>query len=65
MFDLGLELVERYGSPYLTLHRTDLHNAIAQALLREKPDAIHLAHRCIGLRKPPTMSSFNLRASRR
>ena len=49
MFDLGMELVERYGSPYLTLHRSDLHDAIARALLREKPDAIHLAHKCIGL----------------
>ena len=49
MFDLGMESVERYGSPYLTLHRGDLHDAIAQALLREKPDAIHLGHKCIGL----------------
>ena len=49
MFDLGSELVERYGSPYLTLHRSDLHNAIAQAVLHEKPDAIHLGHKCIGL----------------
>ena len=49
MFDLGMESVERYGSPYLTLHRCDLHDAIARALLREKPDAIHLGHKCIGL----------------
>jgi len=49
MFDLGLESIERYGSPYLTLHRSDLHNAIAQALLHEKPDAVHLGHKCIGL----------------
>lgn len=49
MFDLGMESVERYGSPYLTLHRSDLHDAIARALLRENPDAIHLAHKCIGL----------------
>ena len=49
MFDLGMESVERYGSPYLTLHRSDLHDAIARALLQEKPDAIHLGHKCTGL----------------
>ena len=37
----------------LTLHRCDLHDAIAQALLREKPDAIHLGRKCIGLAQTP------------
>ena len=49
LFDLGVESVERYGSPYITIHRGDLHGVIAQALLREKPDAIHLGCRCVGL----------------
>lgn len=49
LFDLGLELVERYGFPYITIHRGDLHGVIARALLREKPDAVHLGCKCVGL----------------
>jgi salicylate hydroxylase len=49
LFDLGVESVERYGSPYITIHRGDLHNVIAQALLREKPKAVHLGHKLVGL----------------
>jgi salicylate hydroxylase len=49
LFDLGVESVERYGFPYMTIHRGDLHGVIAQALLRAKPGAIHLNRKCIGL----------------
>src|SRR5271168_2773052 len=42
VFELGLESVERYGSPYITVHRGDLHDVLAQALLNAKPDSIHL-----------------------
>jgi salicylate hydroxylase len=49
LFDLGLESVERYGFPYITIHRGDLHSVIAQALLKAKPGAIHLNRKCIGL----------------
>jgi 2-polyprenyl-6-methoxyphenol hydroxylase-like FAD-dependent oxidoreductase len=48
-FDLGMESVERYGSTYITIHRGDLHSVIAQALTREKPDAIHLKHKLVRL----------------
>ena len=48
-FDLGMESVERYGSTYITIHRGDLHSLIAQALTREKPDAIHLGHKLVRL----------------
>src|SRR5277367_6047671 len=44
LFDLGMESVERYGFPYITIHRGDLHGVIAQALMQAKPDAIHLSH---------------------
>jgi salicylate hydroxylase len=53
VFDLGVESVTRYGSPYITIHRGDLHNVIAQALMREKPAAVHLGHKCAGLRQAP------------
>ena len=53
LFDLGLESVERYGFPYITIHRGDLHGVIAQALLEAKPDAIHLGRKCVGLAQTP------------
>jgi salicylate hydroxylase len=49
LFDLGMESVERYGFPYITVHRGDLHGVIAQALLQAKPGAIHLGRKCVGL----------------
>jgi salicylate hydroxylase len=49
VFDLGMESVQRFGFPYLTLHRGDLHGVLAQAVMRAKPDAIHLNRRCVGV----------------
>ena len=49
LFDLGMESVERYGVPYLTLHRGDLHGVLAQTFEQAKPGAIHLDRRCVGL----------------
>jgi len=53
LFDLGMESVERYGYPYITIHRGDLQGVIAQAVLKEKPDAIHLNRRCVGIEQTP------------
>jgi salicylate hydroxylase len=53
LFDLGMESEARYGFPYITIHRGDLHHVIAQALLRQKPDAVHLNRKCVGLRQTP------------
>jgi salicylate hydroxylase len=44
LFDLGAQSVERYGFPYLTIHRGDLHTTLANALRELQPDAIHLDH---------------------
>jgi salicylate hydroxylase len=49
LFDLGLESVERYGYPYITIHRGDLHSVIAQGLEEVRPGAIHLNRKCVGL----------------
>jgi salicylate hydroxylase len=49
LFDLGVHSVERYGFPYITIHRGDLHDAIAAGVRREKSDAIHLGRKCIGI----------------
>src|SRR6202023_2613527 len=48
LFDLGLESVERYGFPYITIHRGDLHGVIAQAVLQAKPGAITSGRKCVG-----------------
>src|SRR5215475_12016442 len=53
LLDLGMESVERYGFPYITIHRGDLHGVIAQALLDAKPGAIHLNRKCVGLTQTP------------
>jgi salicylate hydroxylase len=44
LFDLGVQSVERYGFPYVTVHRGDLHTVLADALRAIRPQAIHLDH---------------------
>src|SRR5271169_4613099 len=53
LFDLGTESVERYGFPYITIHRGDLHAVIAQAVLQAKPGSIHLNRKCTGIKQTP------------
>jgi salicylate hydroxylase len=49
LFDLGMESVGRYGYPYITIHRSDLHAVIARELEKARPGAIHLSRKCVGL----------------
>ena len=63
LFDLGAQSVARYGSPYITIHRGDLHDLIARALLREKPGAIHLGRKCIGLVQLPDCVELEFEAA--
>ena len=49
LFDLGAESIARYGFPYLTVYRPDLLSVLADAVRREKPDAIHLGAKVTGL----------------
>ena len=44
-FDLGAIAQERYGSPHIFMHRGDLQAAFADAIRRERPDAIRLGRR--------------------
>ena len=48
-FDLGAIARERYGAPHVLMHRGDLQAALADAIRREKPDAIRLGCRVAGL----------------
>src|SRR5262245_28575229 len=49
LFDLGAVSIERYGFPYMMFHRGDLHAVLLQAIKREKPDAVHVNRKCIGV----------------
>src|SRR5262245_34599772 len=49
LFDLGAVSVERYGFPYMMLHRGDLHGVLVDAIRRQKPDALRLNRKCVGL----------------
>ena len=50
LFDLGSQSVERYGYPYLTMHRGDLHRVLVDAVKAARPDAIQLGVRVEGVR---------------
>lgn len=45
LFDLGLESIQRYGYPYLMLHRADLLCVLVDAVRAYKPNAIHLGYK--------------------
>jgi salicylate hydroxylase len=49
LFDLGATSVARYGFPYITMHRGDLHAVLAAAVRTAKPDAICLGKRCVAV----------------
>src|SRR4051812_14328922 len=59
LFDLGTQSVERYGFPYVTIHRGDLHDALADALRAIKPDAIHLDHHFQGVEQEAAAVKLN------
>lgn len=45
----GAESEERYGSPFLAVHRADLQNVLVEAVRAAKPDAIQLSSRCVSV----------------
>jgi len=44
-FERGEGLTERYGAPYVQIHRADLHDALARAVLAHDPECLLLGHR--------------------
>ena len=48
LFDLGPESVARYGHPYLTMYRPDLHGLLVEAVEAAQPGAIRLGAKCTG-----------------
>ncbi len=49
LFDLGAVSVERFGFPYMMFHRGDLHMTLLDAIRRERPGAIQLDRKCVGV----------------
>jgi salicylate hydroxylase len=45
LFDLGTQSREIYGYPYFTLHRADLHRALAEGVAALSPDTIRLGEK--------------------
>lgn len=43
---LGAECAQRYGAPYYTFHRVDLHRVLLDLIPRPR---VHLDHRCAGV----------------
>ncbi|HVZ51041.1 MAG TPA: FAD-dependent monooxygenase [Pseudolabrys sp.] len=48
LFDLGRDCIERFDAPYWCVHRGDIHNVLRDAVLAQKPDAIHLSRQATG-----------------
>src|SRR5215470_4139464 len=51
LFDLGAMSVERYGYPYITVHRGDLQMLLADAISSRREGAIRLGHTCVDLQQ--------------
>lgn len=51
LFDLGAESVERFGYPYYTVYRADLHRILAEAVIRLDSRAIVLGEKCVDVRQ--------------
>jgi len=53
-FDLGDKSIERFGTPHLMLHRSDLHGLLSNAVRALKPDAITLSKCCVDVSSTDT-----------
>uniref|UniRef100_UPI0039EE9D1A FAD-dependent monooxygenase n=1 Tax=Bordetella sputigena TaxID=1416810 RepID=UPI0039EE9D1A len=51
LFDLGAESISRYGYPYLTIYRADLHAVLVDAVRAMDPLAIELNARVVSTRQ--------------
>src|SRR5262245_10381745 len=65
LFDLGVVSEQRYGAPYLFIHRADLHGLLVEAVRASTPQAIHLQARCIGVEQDAGGVTLMLQDGRR
>ena len=45
----GSDALERFGSPYMLMHRGDLHALLAEAVTAHDPSAIRLSSQCLAV----------------
>ena len=60
LFDLGVVSEQRYGAPYIFIHRADLHRVLAEALQAQAPNAIRLNARCVGVEQDASAVTLRL-----
>jgi len=65
MLSLGKTVVEKYGYPYLTVYRPDMHGALADRVRALKPSAIHLDSGVAGLAQDAQGVELQLRNGQR
>jgi len=58
LFDLGTHSRELYGYPYFTVHRADLHQALAACVLAKSPDAIRLGEKVVSVEQRDGMAQI-------
>jgi salicylate hydroxylase len=64
LFDLGVVSEQRYGAPYIFIHRADLHRILADALQVQIRDGIHLNARCVGVEQDADAVTLRLEDGR-
>lgn len=65
MLSLGKTVIEKYGYPYLTVYRPDLHQSLADRVRALKPDAIQLGCGVAGCEQDGQTATLVLRDGRR
>jgi salicylate hydroxylase len=59
-FDLGETSVERFGAPYLMVHRGDFHKILLDAVRSASPNAIRAGHGCVGFEQTADRVALHL-----
>ncbi|QYB00171.1 FAD-dependent monooxygenase (plasmid) [Rhodococcus sp. USK10] len=59
LFDLGGESQERFGFPYLMIHRADLHDTLRSEFERRAPGRLRLGHRLESFRQDNDTVTMN------
>ena len=62
--DLSAASIQKYGAPFFLVHRADLHDELLKAVLKIKPNAIHLGARCVDFKDNGTSVVVSLENGR-
>ena len=64
LFSLGADSLERYGAPYLMMHRADLHKILLDSVLRIAPNACFTNSRAISFEQDESGVKLHLENGR-